>query len=309
MKIFTDGAMHFGGQLPRIQDGFRQLGHEITPYPHDASLIYSNDSAHYHQIVVDRAAGRLRGKVIFTCLDVPVHLGTSFDYEALGRDLRVADAICSISTYGQTQLREIYGLDSTIVYQPIKPVGKDSALKVDCPYRFASIGRRYDPNKNAAIWVAALEILGIARQEVALVGSEAGWGDYLGVLRDDGLNHLYNSVDFVLALGTNEGLNLPVLESMACGVIPVIHRGLTTREELLPAALFPEYLEVDLTPQNVALFIAKYLQNSSLMEDMKSRLYKHYQEKWSHLLTPQGVASQILMCYENTRNQLKASVT
>ena len=43
MKIFTDGCKQAWCQLPRIEEGFRALGHEITTKPEEADLMYSNN--------------------------------------------------------------------------------------------------------------------------------------------------------------------------------------------------------------------------------------------------------------------------
>ncbi len=298
MKVFTDGSRHWGAQLPRIEDGFRQLGHEITTDSSAADLLYSNDMAHYDFILSEKLAGRAKGRVIFTVLDLPLHNKDTFDFEGLAKRLAFADRVCSISQYVQWQLSSYLAVDSTVIWQPIKPVSLDLAAKVLCPYRFASVGRRHDLNKNCTVWAAALQLLSIPHTEVALTGNEPGWGDHLGVQSDKDLNHLYNSVDFVMCLGTVEGLNLPMVEAMACGAIPVCHKGLTTLDEFLPADLFPEYREVELTPPSVARFIARFLNSAEAMVDMKARLHIHYQDNWTHRLSGKAVAQAIVNVYD-----------
>lgn len=296
MKVACLGAQFFGGQVDRIEAGFRQLGHEIV-FPWEADLIYANDPPHYKQVLADKAAGRIKGKLIFTVLDLPFQ-NPGFDFAELDGQLAQADAICTISSYTQWQVKSRIGYDSTVIYNPIKPVAFDPAMRVECPYRFASIGRRSDPNKNMPVWVAALQLLGIPHTEVALVGNEGGWGDYLGVQSDANLNHLYNSVDFVLALGTVEGLNLPMIEAMACGVIPVCHKGLTTLDEFLPADLFPEYREVELTPPSVARFIARFRNNVPAKAEMQERLHRHFVANWETKTRGVNVAQAILNVYK-----------
>lgn len=297
MKIATFGAKHWGSQLPRIEQGFVALGHEIVETIDSADVIYANNSP-YDQILRDKSAGLLRGKkLIFCCLDVPFHI-RDFDYITLESQLRQADAVCSISKYVRWQLQATFDLDSTIIYQPIKPVSYDPTLRRNWPYRFLSAGRRSDPNKRSKIWVDALQLLGYSHSQVALVGNEPGWGDWLGVATDQELNMAYNSVDFVLATGLVEGMCLPVLEAMACGAIPVACRDLTTRNEFLPSDLFPEYDEVDPDPVSIAKFIARYVQDEKATREMKERLRGHFVANWQDKLSGISVARRILEVYE-----------
>lgn len=296
MKIFCTGSVHWCSQLPRIEDGFRQLGHEITPHTHEADLLYSNDSPHYKQIVIDKLAGRIRGKIIFTVLDLPFHVGAEFDYEGLERELAFADAICTISEYVQWQVKTRLNRDTTVIYQPVKPITRFPTTGSN--HRFLSVGRRFDPNKRSSLWTSALQILGVSPNQIALVGNEGGWGDYQGVLDDERLNAIYNSVDFVMACGKIEGLSLCVPEAMAAGIIPVVCADLTTREELLPPTIFPEYSEVEPTAPSIASFIARYLNNSEAMAEMKKRLHKHYLDNWAEKTSGIGVARRILDVYK-----------
>jgi len=298
VKVFCAGASFYGGQADRIADGFRQLGHEVTPFPSEAALLYANDPPHYDQILADRAAGRLHGNVIFNVQDIPEHLFPNFDVGKLRHSLMGADAVTAISRYTRDQVSRYCALEPAVVYQPIKPVQRDPAMKVTCPYRFASVGRRSDENKRVRLWAHALQILGVSAREVALAGSEPGWGDYLGVQSDENLNRLYNSVDFVLASSRVEGLNLPVLEAMAAGAIPVVCRDMTTRTELLPSDIFPEYETVEPTPPSVASFIARYLNGAEAMAEMKDRLHAHYLAHWREKTSGAGVADRILHVYK-----------
>lgn len=295
MKIATFGSRHFGGQVNRIDEGFVALGHELTPHSHEADLVYSNDPAAFDQILIDACSGAaIDAKVIFNVQDLPLHI-PSFDYAKLKEQLVRADAVTTISEYVQWQVREYLGLDSHVVYQPMKPVRRDPSAQLAERKRFAHVGRRFDENKNFVIGVHALRMLGYQPSDVFLVGNELGWGDYCGVLSDENLNRVYNSVDFVLTLGTVEGFSLPTIEAMACGAIPVVHSGMTTRRELLPPDLFPEYNGVDLTPASIARFIARCTNSpEEVMAGLKDRLHTHYQTNWAHKLTGRAVAERIV---------------
>jgi hypothetical protein len=300
MKIRTYGSRFHGGQVDRIDVGFIDLGHEMSFHNHDADLIFSNDPGSFDQILIDRCAGGIRAKVVFNVQDIPLHLGSSFDSGKLKSQLIKADAVTTISEYVQWQVKEYLGLDSQIIYQPIKPVHRDPSAQLLERKRFAHIGRKSDLNKRHALGVYALQILGYQPSDVFLVGNETGWGDYCGVLSDWNLNRVYNSVDFVLCTSKIEGLLLPALESMSAGVIPVVCNDMTTRRELLPPDIFPEYNAVEPTPESVARFIARYVNNSEEMAVMKERLYAHYQKNWAHKLTGRAVAEQILEAAKNT---------
>ncbi len=300
MKISTAGSSRFfADQVSRIDAGFIALGHEMTDHWHDAALVYANDGGPRKQILKDRADGNLKGKVIFTVLDIPEHLFPRFDLDALRAELVQADAVCVISEFVQNQVRFHLGMDSHVVYNPIKSITRNPARRNSIGCLFVHVGRRSDINKRAILGVHALQLLGVGPDRVALVGNEPGWGEYQGVLSDDNLNHVYNHVDFTLCTSKTEGLCLPVLESMAAGVIPVVCNDMTTRQELLPSRVFPEYDLVDPDPRSVALFIAQFMNNADRMTEMKNRLYQHYVENWAVRTSPKGVASAILGVYHS----------
>ena len=299
MKVHLNGATHWASQVPRIADGFRQLGHEVTPHVSDADCVYSNND--HAQVVADKAAGRLKpgAKVILAQLDIPLHVPT-FDFAACKRELLAADAVCSISAYGHWQLAHYLDIQSTVIFQPIKPVARSPDLARKPFYRFLHCGRRADSNKRFALGVGALQLLEYTHHDLCLVGNEIGWGDYIGVLNDENLNIVYNSVDFVLCTSACEGLCLPVLEAMSCGVVPVVCRDMTTREELLPPGLFPEYEAIEPTPASIARFIAHFVNDDSgvRLAEMKARLQAHFLANWQEKTSGLGVARRILETYE-----------
>jgi glycosyltransferase involved in cell wall biosynthesis len=297
MKIYTEGSRHWGGQVDRIDQGFQQLGHEVIKTISDADLVYINNPW-FDQIIEDKRLGRIRGNIVMNVLDVPVHL-KEYDPAKLAAQLRHADAITSISQFTNGTLQRYCGLDSYTIYNPIKPVHQEPELTEKPFFKFAHIGRRYDPNKRAAQAFAALQILGFTERDICLVGNEGGWGTYLGVLNDQNLNIVYNSVQFVLCTSEIEGLCLPVVEAMACGAIPVVCKDLTTREELLPSNIFPEYLGVDgSNPVTISRFIEKFLNSPASMTEFRYRLYYHYSNNLARKMSGLGVAESILKVYD-----------
>ncbi len=307
VKIYCNGSRFWGGQLDRIEDGFRALGHEVTEHVSEGDLVYSNNS--HTQLVKDKANGILKpgAKTIFNVLDIPEHLFPSYDPDVLDGELWQADAVTCISQFVQGQMLRILGRkDVPIIYQPVKPVARNTTLRIQPFYRFAHVGRRHDFNKRYGLATAALDILGFNREEPCLVGSEHGQtieyasrGTFLGVLRDADLNVVYNSVDFVFALGRIEGLSLTPLEAMAAGAIPIVCRDMSTRTELLPPDLFPEYETIEPTPPSIACFIASLVNDESgiRMANLKQRLHDHYVKTWEARTTGVAVAQRILDVY------------
>ncbi len=298
MKIFTDGSRYQLAQLPRIEEGFRALGHEIVNDPFAASLCYSNDGAHYDEIIRAKQTGELKAQVLFAVLDL-APANPRFDVEALADQLCIADGICVISEYVGQDLFKRTGLKSSLIYQPIKPVVRDKSFPV-LGLRALCVGRVNDPGKRVAVGVAGLSLLGFKADEIVTAGPEVPsyGGSYCGVIEDGLLSRLYNSVDFLISPGWAEGLCLPVAEAMSAGVIPVVARDLTTRQELLPSSVFPEYDDVQAEPTSIAKFVSRYMQDNDAMAEMKERLHKHYTEQLAEKLSPLGVAKRIIEAYE-----------
>lgn len=304
MRIHAVGASFHGGQVDRIQAGFVALGHELSERMDDADLLYANDSNHYIPILNAYSGGRLKptARIVFNVLDIPEHNLADYDLAGLDKQLSHAHAVTSISAFVHDQLIRYLQRDSSIIYQPVKPITRNPEPRSDRYARFLSVGRRSDPNKNHRLGVQALQILGIHYGQLGLVGDEyGGWGEYLGVLTDQQLNQAYNSVDFVFALGKCEGLCLPLLEGMAAGVIPIACTHLSTLKELLPPDLFPEYGDVAPSAVSVSRFVARYMQDNGAMEDLKARLYAHYTATWKDRVSPVAVAAAILKVYEGVK--------
>jgi glycosyltransferase involved in cell wall biosynthesis len=308
VKVYCEGARCAGGQVDRVEAGFVQLGHQITPHVSDAALVYSNN-LWSDQLIADKLAGRISGKYIQNVLDLAPHI-PDFPLGRARDQLRRADAITTISTFVQNDVRNRLGLESTVIYNPIKDVVRDAAGPTaasdsqNCyPYRFMFCGRVNDPAKRCGFGAAALQILGASPLEVITVGGEPPFygGMYWGVASDQALRDIYHTVDFVLMPSASEGMGLPAIEAMAVGAIPVICCDLVTREEFFPSSVFPEYLSVEPTPQSIATFIARYLNNREEMAAFKARLKAHFAQNWAHKLSGRGVAEAILRVYERIK--------
>jgi glycosyltransferase involved in cell wall biosynthesis len=303
-KLF--GARFYGGQIDRIEQGLVELGSESDDY--NCGFVFSNDMGRHDEAIAYRRDICPKAKLILGVQDCAPHLGAQFPLETLKQQLRRADAITTISTFVQNDVRNRLGLESTVIYNPIKDVVRDAAGPTaasdsqNCyPYRFMFCGRVNDPAKRCGFGAAALQILGASPLDVITVGGEPPFygGMYWGVASDQALRDIYHTVDFVLMPSASEGMGLPAIEAMAVGAIPVICCDLVTREEFFPSSVFPEYLSVEPTPQSIATFIARYLNNREEMAAFKARLKTHFAQNWAHKMSGRGVAEAILKVYES----------
>lgn len=290
MLIYLDGANCPNCQLPRIREGFEFLGHKVTDYITEASLIYSNNPSKTRtQILKDKINGKLKEnvKLIFNVLDIPEWCFPNYDLRELHQELLQADCVTSISKYVQGQLLRYFGLNSTVIYNPAKKINDDlrkNGIK-KWPYRAMMVGRLGDPSKRAALGINALLMAGFKENEVAIVGSEPiGWGAYQGNVSDEKLNELYNSVDYVVMTSLGEGLGLPALEGVMGGAIPVVCHDLTTFNEFYP----PEFGNYP-NPYSIASFLLK---DKNLIDISKVR------ENIGDKLNYAHVAQKILEVYE-----------
>ena len=300
MKIWTDGARHWAGQVSRIDSGFLKLGHELTHYIEEADLIYSNNPW-WDEIIQLKIDSKIGGKIIFNVLDIPLHILKEFNLQKLRTQLGYADAVTSISSWTKKELMNHCGIDSSVIYNPIKNVCRDPRVQVTPFFPFCHVGRRFDANKRASIGLNAVSILGYEQKDVCLVGNEGGWGTMMGVLSDEKLNVVYNSCSFVLATGKIEGIGLPAIEAIACGAIPVICNDLTTREEFFPSSIFPEYDFVSPNAASIASFLGYLINNKDIAGDFQNRLHDHYLKNWRHKMSGLGVAESILNVYKNIK--------
>ena len=291
MKIFTSGARCVGSQIERIEEGFLQLGHEITTDITSAGLVYANN-AWYDEIIEAKKAGKIKGKIVFTVLDLAPHV-PDFPVQKLKEQLVYADHICTISKFVQQDLKNRAGFDSTVIYQPIKKVYRTGIKKHN--FKAMLVGRVNDPAKKAVESVQALIAAGLNGGDVITVGREQPFygGAWANSVNDEVLNEIYNSVDFVMCMSTSEGMGLPALEAMSVGAVPVLPRDLTTREEFFPTQVFPEY-EFVKDAETAKDFMLTLMRDKERMCEMKTRLVNHFERFWRENLNGDGVAKKIL---------------
>ena len=228
MKIRCFGALRIQDQLPRIIEGFKELGHEIVDEnssPYDCDLLYINDPAH-----ADEAESWVKPKInsnlprlisILNIQDIPYHI-PDFSAEKLGYQLSRFTKITTISKTTQKDVKELTGFDSTIIYQPAQPIFQTNEKKYN-GFKYLIAGRVNDPNKRTKLFYDYLEEYGNPMDFVIVLGSEdPGFGDWQGVVSNEDLNNWYNSVDYVFCLTKYGGIELSQIEAILAGKFPIV---------------------------------------------------------------------------------------
>ena len=218
-KVKLYGAKEYWCQVPRIEQGFKGLGHEVVSGD-NYDFIYANnfdfgvkDSEHGDSAIYEGENYLPKsGFKILNVLDIPPH-NPNFPIDKLKDQLSLANIVTCISEPVRQQLSDI-GVESHNIWNPIKDVFYDPFVEktIDCLY----VGRANDPNKR-------FELLN--NIEKIIVGPIAGAkveDNYLGLVNDVSLNQLYNAAKIVALPTKFEGLGLPALEAMVCGAIPLV---------------------------------------------------------------------------------------
>jgi hypothetical protein len=272
------------GQIQRIRQGFEKLGLIESDFSPD--FIYSNDVGS-HPAAIGMSKMWPNSKLILNVLDIPEFLlphGYSLDNTR--ELLSYADSVTAISEYTQRQVKKFFGLDSKVIFQPCMNVGLGNSDKMA---RYLSVGRRYDRNKLYSV-LQDVFTNGLNPEELVEIGPDHGSiGKYVGVISETELSEYYCGADFSFSIGREEGLNLPVCEAAICGCIPVINSHLTTREELLPRDVFPEYNYTETNKESLVKFVREVDVIS-----LSDKLIQYFQSEHKDKFTPVGVAKKIL---------------
>lgn len=232
----TFGARGYTCQIDRIDQGLKELGCTESNTP---DFIYVNDSGYYDEATQYRNSYSPKSKLILNVLDLPLWNLPNINFDRIYTQLLRADIITCISEYVKNQLISNFDLDSTVIYNPTKNINNFSRklnIKKYSKYKYLMVGRLRDKSKRAGLAVEAINNIEKGDfSKLAVVGSEdVGYGDYLGVIPDEELESLYNSVDYVFMTSNAEGLGLPALEGTLGGAIPIVCTDLTTYREFFP---------------------------------------------------------------------------
>lgn len=293
MLVHCIGAEGFTNQIDRIREGFSQLPNiQLTNRLPEADLIYVNNPWFDHfekSLAIKQGA-----KKIFNVLDIPEHLFPDYPLEKLQRQLSMADKVTCISNTVAKQIKKYCNIDATVIYNPCKDVSF-SYIKSH-RYKYLYVGRANDRNKRFYLIEQAFYKLGLSPKDLAVCGSENPFfGDYLGVVSDEKLNDLYNSVDFVFLPSKFEGIGLSMIEGAICGAIPIV-----TNDNLTAKEFFPDgrYDEVDPTPESIAQFLKKFT-DSNFKNDFQEEIFSIGQSDFKNRFNKRQVAKNILDVYHS----------
>ena len=116
-----------------------------------------------------------------------------------------------------------------------------------------------------------------------------GFGNYLGIIKDQELNKLYNSSKYVLFPSSAEGLGLPMIEGMICGAIPITCSDNLTAKEFSPVDFICEP-----NPQSIVNKIEELEKNY----EIKRKIALEYWEKYKIQFNKKTIVSNILEIYK-----------
>lgn len=292
------GAMHWGGQLPRVIDGLIAAGAVEAPLESpDVDLVYANDEPRWQEAIEYRARVAPTAKLVLCVLDIPEwNLDKGYNPFDLLPRLRATDAVVTISTYVQSQLMRYFALPSSVIYMPIKDVSLTKRLAGErpFPYRALLAGRLTDPGKRTNMAINAMVMAGLDEHEVAVIGGERiGWGTNLGIVDDATLADLYASVDFTMACSLGEGLSLVPLEGWAAGSVPILCHD-------MPAigGLYPRHWLCWPNAQSIAYRLRSLMDNPTWLQAEKD-LARSRADEVQALFSKAAVARRLLGVYHS----------
>ena len=232
LKLSILGSDGYVCQIPRIKEGMEALGHILSKEFPD--IIYSNDPKGYEESI------KLKKKypnayLIFNFLDVPWHMPNieKQTNQLVEHYLLKADAVSVISFKVKKDLEKFFKKKIHVIYNPIKDVHYDKSIKKN--NKFFYVGRALDPIKRFNLVKESLLKIKDGEKNIKICGTEnPNFGNYLGIIKDDELNKIYNSSKYVLLPSKAEGIGLSMIESMICGSIPITCSDNLTAKEFSP---------------------------------------------------------------------------
>lgn len=296
MKISVkaaDGNILCQGQALRA--GFAELGHQHVDDPRDpdVSFVFVGNSPHTDYLELAKEK-----KTIFNVLDVAPHVPEHPEILLrLSQQLPQAGRVTTISKTVAAQMKDLIGIEADVIYYPMKPVRHTGEKKYP-QFRAMMLGRLRDPNKRAHAAVMSLIRAGFEEHEVAIVGPEPiGWGVYQGVLSDQDLNDLYNSVDYVLMFGKEEGIGLPACEAACAGTIPLVLPDLSTFEEFWVSSPLGLHYQTLTSPAKVAELIMALERDKDWKAQVKQDVLAYGEMALRPKFTVRNVAARIIESY------------
>ena len=232
IKVSILGADGYVCQIPRIKEGMEALGHVLSEESPD--LIYSNDPRGYNKALLLKKKYP-KAYLILNFLDMPWHISNiQKQTESLVKNYFLkADVITTISFKVKKDISKLYNKKIHVIYNPIKDVYFDENIKKNNIFFY--VGRASDPVKRFNLVRESLLKIKDGVKNTKICGSQnPNFGDYLGIIKDQELNKLYNASKYVLLPSSTEGIGLPMIEGMICGAIPITCSDNLTAREFSP---------------------------------------------------------------------------
>ena len=232
IKVSILGADGYTCQIPRIKEGMELLDHTLSEECPD--LIYSNDSSGYEKALLLKKKYP-KAYLMLNFLDIPWHMpNIQKQTESLVKNYFLkADVITTISFKVKKDIGKFYDKKIHVIYNPIKDVYFDGNIKKNNTFLY--VGRAFDPVKRFNLVRESLLKIKDGEKNIKICGSQnPHFGNYLGIIKDQELNKLYNASKYVLLPSVTEGIGLPMIEGMICGAIPITCSDNLTAKEFSP---------------------------------------------------------------------------
>ena len=233
LRIALFGFDSYVSQIPRYREAFIELGHELSF--DNPNIIYANDSTGYADAIKLKNTFQ-DALLILHFLDIPWHMpNIQKQTESLVNNyLLKADIIAANSEKVKKDLSQfIPNKKIHVTYDIAKDVYLDEKIKKDNIFLY--VGRASDPVKRFNIVRESLSKIKDGEKNIKICGSQnPHFGNYLGIIKDQELNKLYNSSKYVLLPSVTEGIGLPMIEGMICGAIPITCSDNLTAREFSP---------------------------------------------------------------------------
>ena len=232
IKVSILGADGYVCQIPRIKEGMEALGHVLSEESPD--LIYSNDPRGYNKALLLKKKYP-KAYLILNFLDMPWHISNiQKQTELLVKNYFLkADVITTISFKVKKDISKLYNKKIHVIYNPIKDVYFDENIKKNNIFFY--VGRASDSVKRFNLVKESLVKIKDGEKNIKICGSQnPNFGNYLGIIKDQELNKLYNASKYVLLPSSAEGIGLPMIEGMICGAIPITCSDNLTAREFSP---------------------------------------------------------------------------
>ena len=288
IKVSILGADGYVCQIPRLKEAAEKMGHALSQDSPD--IIYSNDPRGYNEAFL------LKKKypsafLILNLLDIPWHMPNIEKQTKMLVEhfLSKADAVTTISFKVKKDLEKFYNKKIYVIYNPIKDVYYDKNIKKNNDFFY--VGRVFDPVKRFELVKESIKKIKDGEKKIKICGlKNPGFGNYLGIVKDDELNRLYNSSKFVLLPSRFEGLGLPMIEGMICGSIPITCSDNLTAKEFSPSDFICE--------PNAEAIIAK-IEEINKDYETKRELALKYGKKYSVQFDKSNIMKNIINNFNN----------